>query len=62
MSNGPKRPSRQLRQIKALHRDLGAALELLRTGKIEDATGCLQAAREQLARIPGVVTEKKETP
>lgn len=54
----PRRPSRHVRHLRALHRDLGLVLELIRTGQIETAVGSLEAAREQLARRPGVVAEK----
>lgn len=56
---GPARPGRHIRHLRALYRDIGAARELVRTGQIDSALSALDAAREQLARRPGVLQEKK---
>lgn len=55
------RPSRHQRHLRALHRQLGAVLELLRTGQVEEAASCLDAALAQLARSARI-EEKKEEP
>lgn len=55
------RPSRHIRQLRGVHRQLRAVRELIRTGQIEEATSCLDAALAQLARSARI-EDKKEAP